>query len=118
MSTPRLVRKKDQACLASQLQLAQTPSTRLRGWMGKQVIGSEEALWIEPCNSIHMWWMKVGLDVVFLRADGTVARIFENLKPWKLAPVWCWNAQVAVELPLGAAKKWNIQIGDELCIAS
>ncbi len=57
-------------------------------------------LWIEPCNSIHMFFMKFAIDVLFLDSGGRVKRVLLALKPWRVSPI-VFGARTVVELPAG-----------------
>lgn len=58
------------------------------------------ALWIEPCNSIHMFFMRFPIDAVFLDRQGRVKRVLRELKPWRVSPL-VFGARTVVELPAG-----------------
>jgi len=60
-------------------------------------------------------WMKntyISLDIVFIRADGRIARITPNAKPHSLVSMESGEPVTAVlELPAGTAKSLNIHPG-------
>jgi uncharacterized membrane protein (UPF0127 family) len=72
------------------------------GLLGRRRLRPGEALWLEPCGSIHTWGMGYAIDVVFLDREGTVIRLARSLPPWRiaLAPP---RTRSVVELPSGAA---------------
>ncbi len=65
---------------------------------------------IAPSTSVHMFFMKFAIDVVFANADGKVVKVARNLKPWRLAA--SFGALAAIELAAGAAS--GIRVGDNL----
>ena len=70
-----------------------------------------EALVIEPCNSIHMFFMRYPLDVIFLDREGRVLYMHEGIKPWRVGkPVR--GARQAVELPEGTIGRTATRMGD------
>lgn len=70
-----------------------------------------EALWLEPCGSIHTWGMRYAIDVVFLNKDLRVLAVWRNVRPWKIA--WApRGTHVAVELLGGEAE--DVSRGDTL----
>ncbi|KKK36615.1 hypothetical protein WQ57_18370 [Mesobacillus campisalis] len=84
---------------------------RLKGLMFRRDPLVEEGLWITPCNSIHMFFMKFAIDAVFINKDGRIIKKVENLQPWKvIKPVP--EAYSVVELPAGAARKLKLEKGD------
>jgi hypothetical protein len=61
-----------------------------------------EALWLEPCGSIHTWGMRYAIDVVFLSRELRVLAVWRNVRPWGIA--WApRGTQIAVELLAGGA---------------
>lgn len=75
-------------------------------------MAADEGLWIVPCPMIHTFFMKFPIDVLFLGRDLRVARVIENLKPWRLSP-WVWSAHSVLELA-GGVLKGSVQVGDQL----
>jgi uncharacterized membrane protein (UPF0127 family) len=66
----------------------------------------------ECCSSIHMFFMRFALDVIFVNADGTVRRVVRNLRPWHLAA--SFGADRVVELAAGALDGIPLAPGDAL----
>lgn len=73
---------------------------RLLGLIPRSFLGKEEGLWLEPCNSIHMCFMRFAIDAVFLDKNMYVVKIIENFKPWHFSP-FVKNARSVIELPAG-----------------
>ena len=85
---------------------------RMRGLLFRSKLKSMQALWIEPCPSVHTFGMKYSIDVIFLDKAGTVLKIVDDLKPRRMA--MCKDAIVSLELLAGDAKKSQIQTGMKL----
>lgn len=88
------------------LQIAETFSARLMGLMGKTLKDSEGLL-IRPCNSIHCFFMKIPIDVVFLNNDNVVIHRIDGMKPWSVSPI-IKNAALVIEANTGALKEITI----------
>jgi len=73
---------------------ADAAASRSKGLLGRASLHADEGLWIVPCPMIHTFFMKFPIDVIFLRGDLSVARVIEDMKPWRLSP-WCSRAQRA-----------------------
>ena len=85
--------------------------------MFRSSIGPGEGM-IFPFSSprIASFWMRntlVPLDMIFIRADGTIARIATNTVPHSLVPVSSGEPVVAVlELAGGRTQQLAIKAGD------
>ena len=97
--------------LAAQASRAESFIDRLVGLLGRRGLDPGEALHITPCNSIHTFFMRFPIDVLFLEADGTVVKLFSNLKPWRATSLYP-KAQSVLELPAGTLKARPTEVGD------
>lgn len=112
-----LTSKTRNSVLLGDLRIATRFWDRGRGLLGRKHLGPDEALWIHHCSSIHTFFMAFAIDCVFIDRRMRVKRIFENVRPWRLiAPVW--GANSVIEMPAGAAKRLNIQLGEELHVGA
>ena len=73
----------------------------------------DEGLLITPCNSIHMFFMRFPIDVVFLDRSNNVVKSVSNIKPWRIVPP-VQTAHSALELPSGTIIQRNIREGDKI----
>jgi uncharacterized protein len=94
--------------------VAATSWSRSKGLLGRSGLGEQEGLWIQPTSSIHMWFMRFPIDVVWAAEDGRVIKLVVNIKPWRMS--FCRGAKVALELPVGAIARSGVQVGDHLVI--
>ena len=104
-----------QAYLATQLSIATTHWTRLRGLMCAEA-GSFHAgrgLWIVPSRGIHTFAMRFPIDVVYLDEEKTVVHLEQDLKPWRVAALRMQAASV-IELPRNILHTTGTSIGDEI----
>jgi uncharacterized protein len=90
--------------------------SRMRGLLGRGALAPGEGLWISPSNSIHMFFMRTTIDVVFIDEKLQVVRVFEHVRPWRMARGGR-HAHSVLELPPGKAAFFNIRVGDKLTIA-
>jgi uncharacterized protein len=86
--------------LVEDLELAKSSWSRFVGLMGRPTLEKGRGLWIEPCNSIHMFFMRFAIDVLFLDRQRQVKKVMLNLKPWRISPI-VFGARTVVELPAG-----------------
>ncbi|HMH01667.1 MAG TPA: DUF192 domain-containing protein [Terriglobales bacterium] len=104
-----------QAYLATQLSIAATHWTRLRGLMCTEA-GSfleGQGLWIVPSRGVHTFAMRFPIDVVYLDDEKTVVHLEQDLKPWRVAALRMQAASV-IELPRNILHTTGTSIGDEI----
>ena len=114
---------KNNSVIADKCHVAECFFDRLRGLIGRGSLAPGEAMHFPRCNSVHMWFMRFPIDVVFVRlankSDGTEVRVIssvrENIRPWRLLPLVDLKANEALELPAGVARERNLAVGDEIC---
>src|SRR5262249_61083294 len=65
--------------------VADSAWTRMRGLLGRRGLESGEGLLITPTGSVHTFFMRFPIDVVFLARDGEVLKVARALPPWRMA---------------------------------
>jgi uncharacterized membrane protein (UPF0127 family) len=83
---------------------------RLIGLVGRGQLHENEGLLIVPCNSVHTFFMRYRIDVVFLSRDFRVVKVIHNMKPWRISAV-VWKSHSVLELQAGAARRLGIAFG-------
>jgi len=78
------VLKKEEQVLVPTVYVARSFFSRFLGLMGRKSIPSEEALLFPRCNSIHTFFMRFPIDVIFVSKDGTVVDVIEKMKAWRM----------------------------------
>ncbi len=107
------VMTRDQRILGERIRVASGFGSRLRGLLGTRDLPAGHGLWIVPCQSVHMFFMCIPLDVVFLDENGTVVVCYRNLRPWRVTRL-VDGAVGALELPAGTLDAFDVQKGDVL----
>ena len=79
--------------------------SRLLGFMFKKNINS--SLLFDKCNSIHTFFMKENIDIIFLDKSGQIIDIKENIKPYKIITSKK-NTYSILELPNNLGKHFKI----------
>jgi uncharacterized membrane protein (UPF0127 family) len=91
---------------------ARTAARRMQGLLGRSALPVGEGLWLEPAGSIHTFFMRFPIDVVFLDRDSRVLKIVRDVGPWRAAA--CRGARAALELAAGEAARAQLQPGEVL----
>jgi len=101
--------------LATRCRVASSMIDRTIGLLGSRGLAAGEGLYLERSPSIHMFFMRFPIDVVFVGADGRVARMDAGLRPWHVV-AWARGARDCVELPVGALGVSGTQVGDQVSL--
>ena len=86
---------------------------RMKGLLGKRDMEEGDALWIKQCNSIHTFFMRFPIDVIFLDKNNKVIAIRENLQPNRLTRLYS-RAVSVLELPAGTIEATATVVGDRI----
>ncbi|MDD5069542.1 MAG: DUF192 domain-containing protein [Candidatus Omnitrophica bacterium] len=106
---------KDDKLLIEKALVARTFFQRFLGLIPRKGIASDEALIFYNAVSIHMFFMRFPIDVVFLDPEDKIIKIVTGLKPWRLAN--CFPAKVTIEMRAGKAEESGLVVGDKLNFA-
>jgi uncharacterized membrane protein (UPF0127 family) len=102
--------------LSGNIKKADSFSRKLFGLVFSAPLKEGEGLLIENCSSVHTFWMRYPIDILFLDSNNKVLRVFEVLKPFRVTP-FIRGAAKTVELKSGTVKACTINIGDCLKLA-
>ena len=84
----------------------------MRGLLGRRGLESGEGLLLRPASSVHTFFMRFPIDVVFLGRDGEVLKVARRVPPWRT--VGCRGAKTVVELPAGESGRRGVRVGTRL----
>jgi uncharacterized membrane protein (UPF0127 family) len=79
-------------------------------------LADDHGLLIEPCSSIHMFFMRIPLDVLYVDKEDRVVRAQEGIRPWRIGPVYTKRAHYVIELPEGTIERSQTHVGDQLSV--
>jgi uncharacterized protein len=101
------------------VEMARTPEEQERGLMFRPSIAADGGMLFPfPVPRVASFWMKntqAPLDMLFIRPDGSIARIAENTIPYSLVPVTSGEPVAAVlEIAGGRAAALGIGEGDKV----
>jgi len=111
----KAVNRRTGQVLATDVKVAGNIFTRMKGLLGRKELPFGEALWIKPCFSVHTFFMRFPIDVIFLDKKYLVIATIKDLKPHRLTRLYPHSFSV-LELPVGTLDASNTQIGDKIDI--
>jgi len=88
----------------------------MRGLIGRRELEAGDGIVLRPSWSVHTFFMRFPIDVVFVDADQFVTKVVPNLRPWKWAT--CRGARDVVELNAGECERAQIETGQRLAWAA
>jgi len=87
---------------------------RMRGLLGRTGLEAGTGLLIDASPSVHMFFMRFAIDVVFLDIKRRIVGTAHTLRRWRVAGAR--RAVAALELPAGTAARHDLAVGDLLTI--
>ncbi len=107
-----LLRNENDAIVCESCTVARNPLMRMRGLLGRRGLERGEGLLLQPAGSIHTFFMRFPIDVVFLDGDRRVMRVVPSVRPWRTAAVR--KARAVLELAAGEATRVGMEPGTVL----
>jgi len=98
--------------LGEAVELADTSAKRRTGLLKHERLEPGHGLWIVPCESVHTFFMRFAIDLVYVDRKHTVRKVRSAVPPWRLSA--CLTAHSILELPAGTAQQTGTQPGDKL----
>lgn len=104
---------------AFQVEVMRTPEQRARGLMHRQFMPADRGMLFDfkRVEPVAMWMQNtyISLDMLFIRADGTVARVAERAEPLSTRTIPSGEPVLSVlEINAGLAEKLGIKPGDRI----
>jgi hypothetical protein len=111
----RLFNRSKETMLASEVELAATAWTRMKGLLGRKPDQFEcgKGLWIVPSQGVHTIGMSFPIDVIYLDSARQVIHLCHQLAPFRVAPIKL-RARSVIELPPGTLTRTRTSVGDML----
>jgi uncharacterized membrane protein (UPF0127 family) len=100
--------------LASSLEVADSGPARNKGLLSRDGLAPGGGLWIVPCQSVHTFFMRFPIDLVYLDSRKRVRKVKSAVGPGRIS--FCLTAQSVIELPAGTILETQTQRGDLLQI--
>ena len=92
---------------------ARSSWTRMVGLLAHRSLAVGDGLLLAPAWSIHTWFMRFPIDVVFLDAGQRVTRVCPALPAWRIVS-GTRKARTVLEFGAGTLDRVHLQPGDRL----
>ncbi|MEM8531760.1 MAG: DUF192 domain-containing protein [Chloroflexota bacterium] len=103
--------------VAERAELARSFFSRGLGLMGRTALPEGYALIIYPEWSIHTFFMRIPIDVIFVDKADCVVGLREAMPPNRpFAGVAPWRGHYVIELPTGVLRFTDTHVGDQLAV--
>jgi len=99
--------------LATHMEVADSSAKRNKGLLGRESLAVGAGLWIIPCESVHTFWMRFPIDLVYLDRKNRIRKLVSDVPAWRISG--CIRAHSVVELPAGTIRATLPDTSDELC---
>jgi len=109
----RLINQTQNVILAEDVFIAKTFFTRIKGLLGRKVFLPNQAIILDPCNSVHTFFMHFPIDILFVDKDYKVIDTLPNFSPNRISRTY-WNSKKVIELPAGKLNISNTKPADQL----
>lgn len=99
--------------LSEDFLLADNLISRSFGLILKNKLKEGEALVIKPCCSIHTFFMRFQIDVIFVNNKNEVIAAYEDVYPRRILPIH-FSSSYVIEMKSGSISQKNLKKGDLL----
>jgi len=86
---------------------------RAAGLMFKKSLVGHDGILLEPCSSIHSFFMYMNIDCFFLNRDRRILKILWNFGPRRISSI-VKDAYYVLEIPAGKVPENSVNEGEIL----
>jgi uncharacterized membrane protein (UPF0127 family) len=97
--------------LAERAEIADSFWLRLKGLLGRRQLEPNTGLILNPCNSIHTFFMRFSIDAAFVDSQNKIIKVYHALPAWRLSAIF-FNSVFCIELPAETLLASHAEVGD------
>ncbi|MDQ5820330.1 MAG: DUF192 domain-containing protein [Actinomycetota bacterium] len=86
----------------------------MRGLLGRKELPSGDGILLRPAGSVHTFFMRFPIDVMFLDRELRVLDIAAEVRPWRTRGAR--GAKAVLELTAGECARRGLEAGDLLTL--
>lgn len=109
----RLINQTQNTVLAEDVCVADTLLKRIKGLLGRKEFLSGQGLILKPCNSVHTFFMRFPIDLLFVDNNYRIIKALPEFLPNRISRIF-WRSRLVIELPRGILKLTKTQDTDQL----
>jgi hypothetical protein len=102
-----------ESVLGTAIEVAETSAKRAKGLLGRDSLAAGEGLLFKRCSSLHTFFMRFAIDIVYIDKDGRVLKIAHSVPPFRVS-IAPFRAHYALELPAGSVAGSGTKVRDVL----
>jgi uncharacterized membrane protein (UPF0127 family) len=103
--------------LVGQGKVAATFLARLKGLLGSAALKKGEGLLLNHEKSIHTFFMRYAIDVIYIDKQWQVIKLDEGMAPFRIGR-YVAKAAYILELPVESIRETQTAVGDQLGCSS
>jgi uncharacterized membrane protein (UPF0127 family) len=106
---------RDDLDIVRTVHVARTMPERMKGLLGKEALPENHGLLLSPCGSVHTFFMKFSLDLIFLDGGLKIVRFLRNVRPHRMA-FGGLQARSVIEVQAGWLDADAVSRGDQMTL--
>jgi hypothetical protein len=110
-----LKRRADGKELLKKVAVASTVWQKTRGLLGRKRLDADEGLFIPRCRSVHTFFMRFRIGLIFVDDNNVVVSVRREVAPWRIA--YEMRATGVIECAADSPALREVHAGDRLEIA-
>lgn len=112
----KIINESKNIILAERAEIADTFWLRLKGLLGRKQLELKAGLILNPCNSIHTFFMRFPIDAAFIDSKNRIVKAYHSLPAWRASGMFL-NSSLCIELPAGTLLTSGTETGDYIQIS-
>jgi len=109
------LRRADGRIVSESVTVMDSFGRRMKGLLGRRRLRQGEGVVLRPSWSVHTWFMRFPIDLLFIDRDGRVLRAAENVGPFRFVSGGR-GARRTIELPAGTIANAKVAPGATLAL--
>jgi len=106
------IKENNGGVLVENVAIATSTLSRMKGLMFAGSMPNCDGFLIDPCNSIHTFFMRFNLDIAFISKNNEIVHIEKNMKPWRATRIH-FKSRKVLEMKAGTMSE-KLKVGTKV----